>query len=162
MSWNEEVPADVVLVKNPGIERPELITALSRLERILSQKPKSIVAELNTYRRYVPLILEAYLKMSEALNKSILQIDRCTDIEYDRANRRWSREEDEEIIDRVCEGKLNIHQLSTIFGRSPGAIQTHISELVGRERLSQAVAGRFVGMIDGISAEAEICGKVFK
>ena len=162
MGWTGEAPADVVLVKNPGIERPELITAVSRLELILSHRPKSIVAELNTFRRYVPLILEVYLKMSEALNKSILQINRCTDIDYGRANKRWSREEDEEIIDLVCEGKMNIHQLSTIFGRSPGAIQTHISELVGRERLSQAVAGRFVGMIDGISAEADICGKVFK
>lgn len=96
------------------------------------------------------------------MNKSIMQIRRCTSIEYERANKRWSREEDEEIIDRVYEGKMNIHQLSTIFGRSPGAIKTHISELVGRERLSVAVVGRFIGTIDGVSADSDIRGTVFK
>ena len=91
-----------------------------------------------------------------------MQIDRCTEVDYDRGNKRWTNEEDETLINLVCEGKTNIHKISTILGRSPGAIQTHISYLVGRKRITQEVAGKFIGFINGITAEAEICGTVYK
>ena len=162
MSWDVKVPDDIVLVKKPDIKRPEFVEAVQQLAKVSTERPKSIIVELNIYRKFLPILLKAYFVMSEGTDKACKQVERCTNIDYDRANKRWSKEEDEELINIVCDGKENIHQISTIFGRSPGAIKTHISELVGRKRLSQEVAGRFIGIIDGIEANAEIKGTIFK
>ncbi len=160
--YKEKIPDDIALVFAPEFSRPELINAFQQLAKVSTVKPKSIMVELNIYRKYVPMMIKAYSTMSEGVKKASKQIDRCTDIEYDRGNKRWTSEEDETLINLVCDGKDNIHTISTILGRSPGAIQTHISYLVGRKRLSQEVAGRFVGTINGIDAQATICGTVFK
>lgn len=163
MAYTEKVPDDIALVAAPAdLTKSKLENAVYQITKAISQHPKSIVQELQIYRKYIPIILEACFIQTEGLKKVGMQLDRCTNISYDRSNKRWSKDEDETLIDQVCEGKSNIHQLSTMFGRSPGAIQVHISELVGRKRLSQEIAGKFIGKINGEVTEAEICGTVYK
>ena len=160
--YKEKIPDDVALTFAPDFSRDELVNAARQLAKVSTERPKSIIVELNVYRKYVPIMIKAYCIQSEGMKKAVKQIDRCTDIDYDRGNKRWTNEEDETLINLVCEGKENIHRISTILGRSPGAIQTHISYLVGRKRLTQEIAGRFIGTIDVKSAEAEICGTLIK
>lgn len=160
--YKEKIPEDVALVFASEIKRQELVNAIQQLAKVSCERPKNILAELNIYRKYVHILVNAYIELSDGLKKATMQIDRCTEVDYDRGNKRWTNEEDETLINLVCEGKTNIHKISTILGRSPGAIQTHISYLVGRKRITQEVAGKFIGFINGITAEAEICGTVYK
>ena len=162
VGYKERIPDDIALVFEPDFGRDELVNALQQLAKVSCERPKSIIAELNIYRKYIPIMIRAYCVQSEVMKKATTQVNRCTEIEYDRGNKRWTNEEDETLINLVCDGKENIHRISTILGRSPGAIQSHVSYLVGRKRLTQEVAGKFIGMIDGKSAEAEICGKVYR
>ena len=160
--YKEKIPDDIALAFAPNFTNDELGNAARQLTHICTKRPKSIVVEVNIFRKYVPILIAGYIKQSEGFRKACMQINRCTEIEYDRSNKHWTKEEDETLIELVCEGKDNIHQLSTIFGRSPGAIKTHISDLVGRRRLTQEVAGRFIGTINGETSEAVICGTVHK
>ena len=160
--YKEKVPDEIAMTLAPGFSHDELLNAAGKLMLTVSQRPKSIVEEVRIYRKYVPIMIKAYCTQSEGMKKAAMQIDRLADVEYDRGNKRWSKEEDEMLINLVCEGKENIHKISTILGRSPGAIQSHISFLVGRKRLTQEVAGKFIGTINGESTEAEICGTVYK
>lgn len=162
--WENEkkLPEDIGLVKAPGFEREELLDAFTKLGNTIAKRPKSIIVEVNTYRRYLPIILDAYIRMCEAVRKTNMVYDRATDIQYARGNKRWTSDEDNELIEQVCREDINIHKLSAIFGRSPGAIKTHISELVGRKKISQEIAGRFIGMIDGELTDAKINGTIYK
>lgn len=160
--YKGKIPEDIAMFNVPDFKREELINAFVQLVKVSEQRPKSIVVELNTYRKYVPFILKAYCMVSDLNKKATMEAHRCVDIEYDRGNKRWSSEEDETLINLVCSEEYNIHKISTVLGRSPNAIQTRISFLVGRSRLTQEVAGRFIGTINGISANAEIKGTVFK
>lgn len=65
------------------------------------------------------------------------------------------------LIEEVC-GDTSIHELSLMFGRTPSSIKTRVSTLVGLERISQEVAGRFIGKINGDDANADIEGIVLK
>jgi len=160
--YKEKIPDDIALVFAPEFERDDVVNAVQQLALVSKQRPKSLVIEVKQYRKYVPILIESYIKITEGLQKSIMQQERYGKISYDRGNKRWTREEDESLIEIVCDGSANIHEISTIFGRSPGAIKTHISDLVGRRRLTQEVAGRFIGTINGETSEAVICGTVHK
>ena len=160
--YKEKIPEDIALIFAPEYSSEEIVDAFMKLAKVNSERPKSIIVELNTYRKYVPIIIKAYCSQSEGLKKAAVQISRCTDIDYDRGNKRWSGEEDETLISLVCDGNQNIHEISTTLGRSPAAIQTRISVLVGRKRLSQEVAGKFIGTINGESTQAEIVGTLYK
>lgn len=162
--WENEkkLPEDIGLVKAPGFDKQELLEAFTNVAKVTKKRPKSVIVEVNTYRKYVPLLLDAYIRMCEGLRKSNMVYQRSTDIKYARGNKKWTADEDNELIEQVCREDMNIHQLSAVFGRSPGAIKTHISELVGRKKLSQEVAGRFIGLIDGENVDAEINGTIYK
>ena len=160
--YKDKIPDDIALMFKPDFERSEMIEAFQQLAKVSTNRPKSIVIEVNIYRRYVPMMIRAYCKQSELNKKAVMEVERCTDINYDRGNKRWTPEEDETLINLVCEGEYNIHKLSTMIGRSPGAIQSHISYLVGRKRLSQEVAGKFIGKINGEETQADIVGTIYK
>lgn len=162
--WENEkkLPEDIGLVKAPGFDKQELLEAFTKVAKVTKERPKSVIIEVNIYRKYIPLLLDAYIRMCEGLRKANMVYERSTDIKYARGNKKWTADEDNELIEQVCREDMNIHQLSAVFGRSPGAIKTHISELVGRERLSQEIAGRFIGTIDGMETDAVIDGTVFK
>lgn len=49
-----------------------------------------------------------------------------------------------------------------MFGRSAGAIATRVSYLVGIKKVSEEVAGKFVGYLDGKHVEGVINGTVRK
>ena len=161
-TYKDKVPDDIAMTMGTDFSRDELVNAAQRLALVSSQRPKSIVEEVRIYRKYVPIMIKAYCIQSEGMKKAAMQIWRLTDVDYDRGKKRWSKEEDEMLINLVCEGNENIHQISTILGRSPGAIQSHISFLVGRKRLTQEVAGKFIGTINGETTQAEICGTVYR
>ena len=88
-------------------------------------------------------------------------VEQFTEGTTKRNRKRWSKEEEEMLIDEVCEG-MTITQISLELGRTPTSIQTKISNLVGLKRLSMDVAGRFIGTIDGEEVNGNISGQVYK
>ena len=154
-----------IAVESPHAESVEgkpIAQAWYALWKTLDNRPKSIIDEVRIYRRYVPTLLNYVKDANKHIKIEQTKNRRLTDIDHERSNKRWSKQEDEMLINLVCEEKHNIHKLSSIFGRSPQAIQSRISELVGVRKLTQEIAGRFIGSINGNDVSGDIHGKVYK
>lgn len=152
MLWNLDDFTD----KNVALE------AVVKLGELQRQRPKSIVIEVNLYRKYVPILVK-YLADCLALKKAMEEEnDRFYGKSSGNSNKRWTKEEDEMLIEVAAREDMTINEMSITFGRTPSAIVGRISYLVGRKRISQAIAGRFVGFIDGEKKESEIIGTVYK
>ena len=136
--------------------------ALFRLMKVIQNKPKSMIVELNVFRKYVPVLIKAYCINSDVTKKALKQVDRTLGAGMTNANKRWTDVEDNALIEMACKPNATMASLSTTFGRTPVAISARITTLVGRKRLSQEIAGRFVGYIDGVRSESTIMGTVYK
>lgn len=142
--------------------KSEALEAVSKLGELQRHRPKSIVVELQLYRKYVPLLVKCLaetIALKEAMKE---ENDRFYGKSAGNSNKRWTKEEDELLIEEAAKEDATINEISITFGRTPSAIAGRITYLVGRKRISQAVAGRFVGFIDGEKKESEIVGTVYK
>ena len=136
--------------------------AFRALNMVICNRPKSIVVEVNTFRKYVPIILRSIIQMNELKKASCTQAERVTTDNNDKKYQRWTENEDKLLIDLVCDGKLSMLQLSTTMGRTVPAIKTRLSYLVGVKRLSQKIAGKFIGTANGEDAELQLEGTLYK
>ncbi len=91
-----------------------------------------------------------------------LEAKRLSDKYAQRSRKRWTETEDLMLVEMATHDNMTMMTLSQEFGRTPSAIASRLSYLVGIEKLSSKVAGRFIGTIDGKQAEVEINGVVSK
>ena len=139
------------------LETQKAIDACNRL----SQERSNVSKELMTYRKYVPVLLKYILQEEDCIKMLNRHIERMMNDSEEKKYQRWTPEEEETLIDMICSGKYSMIELSTTLGRTVPAIKTKVSNLVGIKRLSQEVAGKFIGKIDGASVEGNISGTVF-
>lgn len=136
-------------------------TALVELQKVINERPQ-VMKELAAYRKWVPVLID-FVKSQDALIKGQEKtFERYSMKQEENRHKRWSKEEDLVLIDEVCEGNASILELSTMMGRSPASIKTRLSYLVGIKRISQEVAGRFVGTLDGRDVAGNINGIITK
>lgn len=118
---------------------------------------------LRFFNKYVPMLLDSYQVMHAILDDSLKINNELTRRLGENARKRWTPEDDELLIERVTMDETpNISQIAAEFGRTPSAIMSRVTLLVGRNRVSQEVVGRFVGFMDGDYVEAELDGELFK
>ena len=115
---------------------------------------------LRVYDKYVPKLIKLYFANVEACGGLSKELDRATNNALERNGKRWDRDEDDALIDLVTEEDMSIAQIAITMGRTPQAIQTRVSHLVGIKRLSSDVAGRFKGTLDGVEVDGYIDGTV--
>lgn len=127
----------------------------------IKNRPSSSYKELNVFRKNVPILLYAFMAMEEETrNVALYALRMETDCE-DKSHKRWSKEEDELLIEWVC-SDVSITKISLSLGRTVPAIKTRLTYLVGIKRLSQKVAGKFIGEINGKQSEANLVGTIYK
>lgn len=116
--------------------------------------------ELDKYRKNIPKLLEYIYQLEKnyVLYRWLLEQHWTQRQEH----KRWSKEEDEFLIEAVCEDDKNESFIAAALQRTPTAIRQRITYLVGAKRLSQKVAGKFIGEINGEQAEANLVGTVYK
>lgn len=139
------------------LETQKAIDALTRV----SQERSNVSKELMTYRKYVPALLKYIMQEEDCIKMLHKHIERMTNDSEDKKYQRWTPEEEETLIDMVCSGRYSMIELSTTLGRTVPAIKTKLSNLVGIKRLSQEVAGKFIGTLNGNTVEGSIDGTVF-
>lgn len=117
---------------------------------------------LRIFRKYVPVVMDNYRILQEVNTAAMKETDRAVNATTQKKNKRWTPEEDDALVNLAAEPENTTMRIAVTMGRTPGAVQTRISQLVGIGRISQAVAGRFIGTIDGEYAECTIDGEVMK
>ena len=142
--------------------RKETWPAITKLYECCHSKGGNMAQKYRAYERYVPTLLKLYFDYQEMVESLGKQIERYEKAAAARKNARWTDEEDNALIEMVVQDGIGIHELSTMFGRSPASISTRLSKLVGIGRISQDIVGKFVGTINGEEVSGHIDGTLTK
>ena len=126
----------------------------------LSTNFRGNVDELMKFREVVPQIIE-YANNMRFYVFGLQYLINFLSEDPTNSNKRWSDEEDNDLVEAVCKG-MNIWDVARCLKRTPGAVSTRLSYLVGVNRISQDIAGKFVGQIDGEQRSANIVGTIFR
>lgn len=140
----------------------ETKTALAKLYECCHSRGGNMAQKYRTYERYVPTLIKLHFQYQEMIDKQAKQIERYEKAASARKYARWTEEEDLALIEMVVDENTGIHELSTMFGRSPASISSRLSKLVGIGRIRQDVIGRFVGTLNGKEVSGQINGTVMK
>lgn len=117
---------------------------------------------LRFLNKYVPMLLDSYQVVCTVLEDSLkINAEIMRNI-GENSRKRWTAEDDELLIERMTmDNAPSISQIAAEFGRTPSAIMSRVTLLVGRNRVSQEIVGRFIGFMDGDFIEAELDGELF-
>lgn len=118
--------------------------------------------QLRIFKKYVPVLMGLQKMTSQSLIAANKNVNRAYESTNERAGKRWDDDEDNALIELASDESNTIMQIAITMGRSPGAIQSRISYLVGIRKLSQAIAGRFIGTINGEHVAGVIDGELRK
>ena len=118
--------------------------------------------QLTEWKKLGDEIIKYFYTYGTIMSKSALVNEEIATGAERNKNSRWTKEEDERLIDVVCQEGWTPFELSASFGRSIPAIKARVSKLVGLKRVSQEIAGRFFGTIDGVETSGSIEGIVYK
>lgn len=128
---------------------------------LLCSKPNA-GEELRQWRKLGKYLLETTFFVADVILAQQQVLGNYLSDNPTNSNKKWSKEQDELLIEMVCEGESSVIEIATTMGRTPSAIKTRVSQLVGLKRIEQEVAGRFVGAINGIKSDVVIEGKLIK
>ena len=144
-----------------GIAHEKGIEAAEKLDKIICFPP-DVLTELKIYRKYVPELLKDYIRTIRDNNAHIKVMKRMRTDSEEKKYKKWTDAEDNELIELVCDSELSILDVSVTMGRTVPAIKSRLTKLVGIKRLSQEVAGRFIGTINGNHADCVVDGTIYK
>ena len=142
-----------------AFENPPDYDSFDFAVKTLTKNHKGNVNELLAYRNYLPVIIQfandvemiaiAWRFLAESYGKE------------DNSNKKWTKEDEELLIEMVCKD-MSMVNIASVLKRSVSAISTKLTNLVGVNRISQSVAGKFIGTANGSEFTADIIGTLFR
>lgn len=125
-------------------------------------RPRSTFMQIKLMRELLYRAGAFLILQRKLIDDMIVERNRLTENVGERGRKRWTQQDDELLIEMASQDDTTIIDLSRQFGRTPGAIQSRISKLVGIKKMSVEVAGRFIGTLNGEFVEGNIDGTVSK
>ena len=123
--------------------------------------PNNLAKKYREYEKLIPILMDCRYEVWALGKWAIDALIRLTESCNNNARKRWTKEEDELLVELAAGGD-DLVAISLQMGRSAGAIQTRLTHLVGIGRVSQAVAGKFVGTLNGEYVQGYIKGDITK
>lgn len=139
----------------------EHIKAYRELINLVIEPNQSSYIELKKYRLYVPVLLANIIRH---VNENLDLEEENTRIrtgKSKRSNKHWTNDEDELLIDLVC-SDVSMFEIAITLGRTVPSISNRLTKLVGLNRISQQVAGKFIGTANGEEFKANLVGTIYK
>lgn len=152
--YNKDELYESVLATEPHALIVEIIDALTT--------SRSAHAQITLMRDLLYRAGTQILLLDGIIDNALLENHRVTENIGERGRKRWTSQDDELLIEMASHDDTTIVDLSQQFGRTPGAIQSRISKLVGIKKMSAEIAGRFIGTLNGEFVEGDIDGTVSK
>lgn len=145
-----------------AIESGSANTLAVEAAQVLMNPPRGAHNQIKKLQNLVFRLTQVKLWDEILINRMLSELNRLSDGYAERSRKRWTQEEDEMLIEMAARDEVNVLDLTRTFGRTAGAITTRISYLVGIQKMSTRVAGRFIGWLDGEQVEGEIDGTLSK
>ena len=136
-------------------------SALYKLSRLVSNPPKNVYKQLQMFRSLSKQVINYQYLYQDLVAMMSEQQERLVNGMSDRSGKRWTDKEDEALVEYASQDK-SLTNIALMLGRTPSAIQTRLSYLVGINKTTAAIAGRFVGWLNGEHVEGDIDGIVSK
>ena len=159
--YTKTTPDAILFDTSDFVLKEEGGEAVARLQQITTES-RGAGKDLALYRKYVPKLIKLFLQQQALIDGYQKTYDRYLTDSEEHKYKRWSKDEDELLIEMVCGNEKSLLEISTTLGRTPGAIKTRLSNLVGMKRISQKIAGRFIGIVNGDQKDCNINGIIYK
>lgn len=155
----EYLPDGVAMYRADRLATKEQINrSMSALGQVMHEPPKNPFDALKVYRENVPILIN-WAFANQQLYRDVMRInDQLTGKAGLRNRKRWTEEEDDLLVERAASESSSLMQLATEMGRSPQAITSRLTYLVGINRVRQEIAGRITGYIDGQPVDGSFHG----
>lgn len=137
------------------------MVALIKLNR--GEGPKSVHRRLQDYRKHSAALMDLHFNLSEVVRFQTQELEVVKGGDYERARKRWTEEEDDALIEFASrEEAPNLMDLSLTFQRSPAAVSSRLTHLVGIRRITEALMGRITGYLDGVPVDGAFHGAIHR
>lgn len=101
------------------------------------------------YAELTKLLFRCLKRQRETIEAYKAAYDQIMGNPGERARKRWTALEDEALVEEACRDSTTLVELALVFNRTPAAITSRLTYLVGVSRVNKAVAGRLIGYLDG-------------
>lgn len=140
----------------------EIQETIQEINRLMTKAKGPAIYQLREWKKVGKKMIELLKMQHELISATEDTIQRLDKKSNERAHKKWTNKEDETLIELACRENIKIIDMMTALGRSPMAIKNRLSYLVGVKRVSQEIAGKFIGTLNGANIEGDIRGKLQK
>lgn len=144
-----------------SVDCDELVRSVSSLIAATKHEKAPLSKRMKLQKRSIESVLDTASKIWGVCQIFEAFAEQIASGSYRNSRKRWREEDDETLIDLVCEGKSDVF-IANCLGRSVSACKSRVSYLVGIEKMSEKTAGYFIGMLSGEEVNGLIEGQVYK
>jgi hypothetical protein len=120
----------------------------------------NIHQRLTRYRKYTEIMISLLVTQTELIESLLMNQEHLLRGKASQSGRRWTQEQDEALIERACQPESSMMTLALTFNRTPGAIASRLTYLVGVSKVSRHVVGRITGYLDGVQVDGAFDGEI--
>lgn len=120
----------------------------------------SVHQRLVKYAELCRAMVKLLIAQNEFMNGLTAEYKQLTGGTGERAHKRWTPHEDEILVDMVCQEDSTLIELALAFNRTPQAITSRLTYLVGVSKVNRQVAGRLIGYLDGEPVDGYFEGRL--
>jgi hypothetical protein len=129
-----------------------------QLLQLLEEPKGSAFHQLQAWKKLGKKLHKFMKNQNDIIQASVKESQRIYGSTTEKKYKRWTPEEENTLIELVTQPDMTLVQLSTMFGRTPSAIQAKLTNLVGLKRVDRRIAGKFVGNLNGEHVEGFVDG----
>ena len=104
---------------------------------------------LTRYRKYSEVLIALVLAQTELIDGLLTEQEHLLRGHATQSGRRWTDEQDEALVNLACDPDPAMIKIALALNRTPGAVASRLTYLVGVSKVSRHVVGRITGYLDG-------------
>lgn len=132
----------------------EMNTMMNELSRLNSgHGDRNVFIRLRKYRENTQRLIKYVEDYQVIVRAALDRQDQMLGKVGERNRKKWTPTEDRALVDQACEPGSTLVTLALSMNRTPGAVASRLTHLVGIKKVSREIAGRIIGSLDGEPVE---------
>lgn len=123
--------------------------ALAEIMALNAGHGGNVHQRLDRYRKYSEVLMALVIAQTELVDGLLTEQQHLLEGHASQSGRRWTDEQDEALVELACEPDAAMIKIALTLNRTPGAVASRLTYLVGVSKVSRHVVGRITGYLDG-------------